>query len=204
MLGEERAQGFCREFWNGNHGLSAQDEAPQVEISTLGRGARSASGPSKQIFVLEKQDFAGPTGTGLSPPTTGIANLRAVPNAQLARRMSGGTARRVSGHGRAALILGAGFAGLPQGSIDHSQSITTSTGPMFVVDDPKMQWKPIATAPFDRDLELVVIDSAGVHALSFPCRRTAEGWLNVETGKSLYNTRPTHWREWPSEPEPTS
>jgi hypothetical protein len=66
--------------------------------------------------------------------------------------------------------------------------------PMFVFDDPNAQWKPVATAPFDRDLELVVIDSAGVHALSFPCRRTADGFVNVETAKSLYNMRPTHWR----------
>jgi hypothetical protein len=42
---------------------------------------------------------------------------------------------------------------------------------MFVFDDPNAQWKSIAAAPFARDLELVVIDSAGVHALSFPCRR---------------------------------
>jgi len=41
---------------------------------------------------------------------------------------------------------------------------------MFVFDDPNAQWKPVATAPFDRDLELVVIDSVGVHALSLPCR----------------------------------
>jgi hypothetical protein len=140
----------------------------------------------------------------MGPPTTGIANLRAVPIAQLGQRMSGGTARRASGHGRAALILGAGFAGLPKESINHRQSITTSTEPMFVFDDPNAQWKPIATAPFDRDLQLVVIDSAGVHALSFPCRGTADGWVNVKTGRSLYNMRPTHWREWPPGPKPTS
>jgi hypothetical protein len=46
-------------------------------------GAWGASGPSKQIFVLEKQDFAGRTGTGVRPPMTGIANLRAVTDAQL-------------------------------------------------------------------------------------------------------------------------
>ena len=75
---------------------------------------------------------------------------------------------------------------------------------MFEVEDPEAQWKPIATAPFERDLELAVIDSAGVHALSFPCRRAADSWLNVETGKLLYNMRPTHWREWPPLSKSTS
>jgi hypothetical protein len=65
-----------------------------------------ASDPSKQIFVLEKQDFAGRTGIGVGA-TTGVANLCTIPDAQLGQRMSGETARRVSGHGRAALISGA-------------------------------------------------------------------------------------------------
>ena len=34
-----------------------------------------------------------------------------------------------------------------------------------------MEWQRIATAPFDRDLELAVIGYDGVHALAFPCRR---------------------------------
>lgn len=34
-----------------------------------------------------------------------------------------------------------------------------------------MEWQTIATAPFDRELELAVIGYDGVHALAFPCRR---------------------------------
>ncbi len=60
-----------------------------------------------------------------------------------------------------------------------------------------MEWKLIDTAPFDRDVELAVIDSEGVHALAFPCRRvTAGGWIDVETNKRIYYIRPTHWRDW--------
>ncbi len=59
-----------------------------------------------------------------------------------------------------------------------------------------MDWKPIDTAPFDRDVELAVIDADGKHALTFPCRRTIGGWVNAVTKKQLYFVLPTHWRVW--------
>ncbi len=59
-----------------------------------------------------------------------------------------------------------------------------------------MEWKPITTAPFDRDLELAVIDVDGTHALSFPCRHILGGWINAGSGKQLYSILPTHWRVW--------
>jgi hypothetical protein len=58
-----------------------------------------------------------------------------------------------------------------------------------------MDWHLIATAPFDRDLELAVIDRAGVHELIFPCRRVLRGWLKADTNTPV-NIFPTHWREW--------
>ena len=36
--------------------------------------------------------------------------------------------------------------------------------------DSIMEWQPIATAPFDRDLELAVINYNGTHTFVFPCR----------------------------------
>ena len=60
-----------------------------------------------------------------------------------------------------------------------------------------MEWKPIDTAPFGRDLELAVIDSRGTHLVAFRCHRLADnGWLDVETNKQVYYIRPTHWRDW--------
>lgn len=57
-------------------------------------------------------------------------------------------------------------------------------------------WQPIATAPFDRDLRLAVIDRQGVaHALVFPCRHISGGWLKAET-KARIDVDPTHWQEW--------
>jgi hypothetical protein len=61
------------------------------------------------------------------------------------------------------------------------------------VDD----WRLIATAPPDRDLELSVIETGEVHALVFPCRRAAKGWINAST-KSSVVVDPTHWRPWSS------
>jgi hypothetical protein len=66
-----------------------------------------------------------------------------------------------------------------------------------------MDWKPIDTAPFDREVELAVIDGAGVHTLTFPCRRVFSGWANAETKKRLYYISPTHWRDRSPNAEPS-
>jgi hypothetical protein len=58
-----------------------------------------------------------------------------------------------------------------------------------------MDWQTIETAPVNHDLELAVIDSEGIHALVFPCRRMLDGWVKVET-HSAVDVRPSHWREW--------
>lgn len=62
-------------------------------------------------------------------------------------------------------------------------------------------WHPITTAPSDRDIELAVLDLDGPHALVFPCRRIAAGWMNAQSGERL-DVRPTHWREWRDGPPP--
>jgi hypothetical protein len=58
-----------------------------------------------------------------------------------------------------------------------------------------MEWEPIGSAPFDRDLELAVIDGDGPHALAFASRRIVGGWINAAT-KRRVEVSPTHWREW--------
>ena len=56
-------------------------------------------------------------------------------------------------------------------------------------------WNPISSAPAGLDLELAVIDNDGPHALVFPCRRIAGGWVNAASKERL-DVRPTHWRDW--------
>lgn len=58
-----------------------------------------------------------------------------------------------------------------------------------------MEWQSISTAPFDRDLELAVIDCDGLHALVFPCRRILGGWVKSASNETL-EVHPSHWREW--------
>jgi hypothetical protein len=58
-------------------------------------------------------------------------------------------------------------------------------------------WEKIATAPYDRALELAVIDGGRVHPLIFACRRTPGGWIKVATCERV-TVSPTHWRPWPS------
>jgi hypothetical protein len=61
-------------------------------------------------------------------------------------------------------------------------------------------WHSISTAPFDRDLELAVIDADGAHALVFACRRIPGGWMNTRTRERV-DVWPTHWRLWGERPE---
>lgn len=62
---------------------------------------------------------------------------------------------------------------------------------------PTEEWKPIASAPFGKDLELCVIDAEGPHALVFPCRRVLHGWIESGTQRRL-DVSPTHWRLYPA------
>jgi hypothetical protein len=59
----------------------------------------------------------------------------------------------------------------------------------------RQMWQEISTAPFDRDLELAVLDAEGPHALVFACRRIVGGWMKTETRERI-DVHPTHWREW--------
>ncbi|MHC6156923.1 hypothetical protein ACVSQB_34790 [Bradyrhizobium elkanii] len=56
-------------------------------------------------------------------------------------------------------------------------------------------WERIETAPFDRDLEIGVIEGNTIHRLVFPCRRIFGGWIKAKTGEHVA-VQPTHWRIW--------
>jgi hypothetical protein len=56
-------------------------------------------------------------------------------------------------------------------------------------------WEKIATAPYDRDLELAVVEKDHVHPLIFACRRVPSGWIKAATHERVV-VNPTHWRFW--------
>lgn len=68
-------------------------------------------------------------------------------------------------------------------------------------DHSLMEWQPITSAPFDRDLELAVIEGGEISALVFPCRRVLRGWVKAKTDMTV-NVHPTHWREWDNSVSP--
>ena len=56
-------------------------------------------------------------------------------------------------------------------------------------------WKPVRTAPDNRDVALAIDVEGAMNVLAFACRRSGGAWVNAATGKPVY-VRPTHWREW--------
>ena len=46
-----------------------------------------------------------------------------------------------------------------------------------------LDWRPIATAPADADLELSVYENGEYHAFVFPCRRDGAGWRDVRANR---------------------
>ena len=87
-----------------------------------------------------------------------------------------------------------GEPAVPAGAAGRAQYDLGQCSGWLSAQNNKM-WQHVSTAPFERDLELAVIDGDGPHALVFPCRRILSGWMNVETKERL-DVRPTHWREW--------
>jgi len=73
--------------------------------------------------------------------------------------------------------------------------MVTSDEILYEDNSMNAEWRPVSTAPFDRDLELAVLDWEGTHMLVFPCRRIVSGWLDAET-KEQIDVEPTHWRSW--------
>jgi len=57
------------------------------------------------------------------------------------------------------------------------------------------KWTSILLAPLNRDVELWVTDGVEEYRLSFPCRRTEEGWIISKLKIPLPSRlKPLAWR----------
>jgi hypothetical protein len=54
------------------------------------------------------------------------------------------------------------------------------------------EWRDIATAPFDRAIELAVIDG-DIGVLGYPCLRHGDAWFDAQTLRQV-SVAATHWR----------
>jgi hypothetical protein len=82
-----------------------------------------------------------------------------------------------------------------EGTIRPNLALYTQTGPSGQGCRLVRDWHPVSIAPFNRDLQLGVIEQGEVHSLAFPCRRTEHGWMDTATRKRIFIDF-THWREW--------
>ena len=58
------------------------------------------------------------------------------------------------------------------------------------------EWLPVSIAPFDRDLEVCVLDyDEIVHALVFPYHKDGAQWVDASNIRQA-DIQPTHWRTW--------
>jgi hypothetical protein len=53
----------------------------------------------------------------------------------------------------------------------------------------------MSMVPVQHDVEVQVCDGFGTYALRFPCRLTADGWINADTAKAL-TIEPIGWRDY--------
>ena len=57
-------------------------------------------------------------------------------------------------------------------------------------------WRPISTAPCNRDVELRVSEGTAISTLEFPCQRTNAGdWINGDL-RTPIKIQPVEWRVW--------
>ena len=68
--------------------------------------------------------------------------------------------------------------------------------PLWSAIDRACGWRTAATAPYNQELELRVVEAGAVQGLPYPCLQNNEGqWINVDLGTEL-SIQPLQWRPW--------
>jgi hypothetical protein len=88
-------------------------------------------------------------------------------------------------------------AALPNySSVNEDSRSSAIAGIDLAGNDNDKQWKPISTAPMEKNLEVRLEDAFGRYVLLFPCKLIpGEGWINgwLETTLAVH---PVEWRYW--------
>ena len=82
------------------------------------------------------------------------------------------------------------------GSRSGSQSRRGPFGRLLRLFGGSADWHPASTAPFNRDVEVRVASDGGPRLLPFPCRQTADGWVNADL-RVRVELELLEWRPWP-------
>lgn len=61
--------------------------------------------------------------------------------------------------------------------------------------DGSRNWHAVSTAPFNRDVEARLVDGNEIGIAPFPCRPTADGWMNTDLGVRM-ELDAVAWRPW--------
>ena len=71
-----------------------------------------------------------------------------------------------------------------------------AVGALLSLVDGSRNWHPVSTAPFNRDVEVRIVDAKGLGVAPFPCRQTTSGWINADLYVRM-ELIPVAWRPWP-------
>jgi hypothetical protein len=86
-------------------------------------------------------------------------------------------------------------------SIDRETSAVSNAMHQVLLRRNSARWRPISTAPYNRDLELR-LEQGGAMTAPFPCRHLNGGeWINVDLGTRM-RIRPISWRIWEKSESP--
>jgi hypothetical protein len=73
---------------------------------------------------------------------------------------------------------------------------STSCNMALALHRPSHPWRPISTAPCNRDVELRVSEGTAISTLEFPCQQTNAGdWINGDL-RTPIKVQPVEWRVW--------
>jgi hypothetical protein len=182
-------------------GEAKPEELKSVEPKAA--GLRSEEGPEEPKSVEPKS--AGPPSEEARPQEPkSVEPKSAEPRSEEAKSQATGDEPRDTAAAPAPYDIAAAMAEVAGAIAAKASSTAKAVAPAPVAakpvapepaPPPTNDWQPVAIAPMDRVVQVGVTSKNGVLAVFFPCRLTANGWINALVRAPLLH-EPTCWREW--------